>query len=241
MMLDDCRATRVSALKPLQLLLVICLWLPFEVRAADSARREFSEVIASKPNAANGEELFAQCVACHGSDAAGLHLGSTPRIAGQHYRVLVRQLIDYRYGRRWDFRMEQVAADRHGLSGTQDIADVAWFVSRLDRGGARGVGDGEYLELGATLYATDCVSCHGIGGEGNDVKEIPRIGGQHAAYLVRQIHDTVDGRRPPLTRTHRKLFAGLTFEEVLGLTDYLSRAGWQLENPPREPGAVSAP
>ena len=228
-------------MKAVHLLIIACLVLPLNAWAANSARQEFSEVIASKPNPVNGEELFAQCAACHGSDAAGLHLGSTPRIAGQHYRVLVRQLIDYRYGKRWDFRMEKVAADRHTLTGTQDIADVAWYVSQLDRGGARGVGDGEYLELGEKLYAANCASCHGIAGEGDDVKEIPRIGGQHAAYLARQIHDTVDGRRPPLTRTHRKLFEGLTFEDVQGLTDHLSRAGWKLETPQREPGAVSPP
>ena len=58
---------------------------------------------------------------------------------------------------------------------------------------------------------------------------IPRLAGQHTGYLARQIYDAVDGRRLPLTESHRKRFAPLVFEDVLGVTDYLARIGW---NPP---------
>jgi cytochrome c553 len=114
----------------------------------------------------------------------------------------------------------------------QDIADVAWYVSLLDRDGNRGVGDGEYVDRGAALYAQKCASCHGESGQGNEKKEVPRIAGQHAGYLARQIYDAVDKRRPALARSHGKRFAPLDFQDVLGLTDYLSRIGWQGETPP---------
>ena len=44
------------------------------------------------PDADTGARLYAQCAACHGADGAGSSEGSTPRIAGQHYSVLLKQL-----------------------------------------------------------------------------------------------------------------------------------------------------
>ena len=93
------------------------------------------------------------------------------------------------------------------------------------------MGDGHYVERGAALYAKSCASCHGANAEGDEARGIPRLSGQHAAYLTRQIYDAVDARRLPLAASHRKRLVTLDFEEVLGLTDYLSRIGW---NPPVE-------
>jgi cytochrome c553 len=212
--------------------ILAALLLPIVAIGASPARQEYLDVMAAKPDEVHGRELYEHCMACHGPAADGTTEGSTPRIAGQHFQVLVRQLIDFRYAKRWDFRMEGVAADLHILRNAQDIADVASFVSHLDRGGARGVGDGTQVERGAALYSARCGSCHGLNGEGDARNGVPRIGGQHAGYLTRQIYDAVDGRRPPLSQTHRKLFKPLDFEDVRGLSDFLARAGWD-EPPPK--------
>jgi cytochrome c553 len=198
------------------------------------AGRELARALASTPDAERGAMLFTQCAQCHGADGGGSTAGAVPRIAGQHYRVLVRQLVDFRHGRRWDMRMEGIAGSHDVIPAPQDIADVAWHVSQLDRDGTRGIGDGEYLEKGAQIYAARCASCHGAEGEGDDAREVPKLAGQHAAYLARQLYDAVDGRRPSLTRTHGRRFKPLALDEVLGLTDYLSRQGW---NSARSPGA----
>ena len=211
------------------LLAVFASFLPMCAWAATPGQQEFARIMASKPNAESGAVFFEQCASCHGADGGGQVSGSVPRIAGQHYRVLVRQIVDFRHGVRWDFRMEGVATSHYVIPEIQDIADVAWYTSQLDRGGPRGVGDGEYVERGAVLYGSKCASCHGPNAEGDDKKEIPRIAGQHAGYLARQIYDAVDKRRPRLARSHGKRFAPLDFQDVLGLTDYLARIGW---NPP---------
>jgi cytochrome c553 len=202
--------------------------------SANSAQQEFARVIASKPDLAHGQELFQQCAACHGPDGGGQVSGSIPRIAGQHYRVLVRQVIDFRHGTRWDFRMEGVATSHEVIPELQDIADVTWYVSQLSRDGARGIGDGEYVERGKSLYAERCASCHGPQADGDDKKGIPRIAGQHAGYLARQIYDAVDNRRPLLARSHGKYFKPMDFQDVLGLSDYLSRIGWKNEAVPAD-------
>lgn len=210
-------------------LLIPVLFLVSVASAADAGKRDFYAVLALSGDVTRGQEIFAQCTRCHGADGSGAVAGTVPRIAGQHYRVLVRQLVAFRRGQRWDFQMEGVATSHGAIPELQDIADVARYVSELDRDGARGVGSGQFLERGAAIYESACASCHGAQAEGNDAKDIPRISGQHSGYLMRQIYDAVDNRRPPLSRTHGKRFAPLAFEEVQGLSDYLSRLGWRAQ------------
>jgi cytochrome c553 len=210
--------------------LAVMASLQCAMAGAPSVRQDFSRVIANKPDAERGAALYANCAGCHGAQGGGETSGAMPRIAGQHYRVLARQLVDFRRGQRWDFRMEAVAANHDILADLQDITDVAWFVSQLDRDGARGVGDGEYVDKGAAVFLARCASCHGASGQGDDARGVPRLSGQHAGYLARQIYDAVDGRRPALARTHRDRFEPLALDEIQGLADYLSRSSWQSGN-----------
>jgi cytochrome c553 len=207
----------------------LLLCLPLASLAETATQREIRQAQALKPDQEHGREIFEQCAACHGPDGNGTTDGSVPRIAGQHYSVLVRQVINFRRGTRWDIRMEGVATRHEIIRNPQDIADVARHVSQLGNDGARGVGDGMNVARGAELYSRGCAACHGPGGEGSDTKEIPRLAGQHAAYLARQIYDAVDGRRPELTRSHGKRLESLDFEDVRALTDYLSRIPWKTE------------
>ncbi len=204
----------------------LMLLLPALAGAAETSRTELGAVLRSKPDAVRGAELFAQCMSCHGADGGGEVTGATPRIAGQHYRVLAKQLVDFRNGKRWDFRMEAMA-DRHHLADPQAIADVAVYVSGLERAGRRGIGSGEFAEQGREIYAKDCGSCHGADAAGDARQGVPRLAGQHYAYLMRQMYDAVDGRRPALPRMHSQRVAPLDFEQVRALSDYLSRIGGQ--------------
>jgi cytochrome c553 len=209
-----------------RLLAILCAAaLPALAGAAASARQELQQATRATPNLEHGEELFLQCVSCHGGNGAGQTSGSTPRIAGQHYSVLLKQLVDFRYGKRWDFRMEE-KADRHHLETPQDIADVAAFVSQLDAGAERGIGDGTHATDGALIFGARCAACHGPSGQGNDKGAVPRLGGQHYSYLVRQMYDAVDGRRQNLLRVHAQKIEPLDFEQVRAVADYLSRIGW---------------
>ena len=208
-------------------LLLAALCVPMAVFAESPASREFREVIAKRPDESRGREMFARCSNCHGPAANGTPDGDIPRIAGQHFQVLVRQLIHFRYGKRWNDRMEDVAMNLHTLQDAQEIADVAAFASHLDRSGPRGVGDGKEIERGAAIYAVRCAACHGADGRGDDRAWVPRLDGQHASYLERQIRDAAAGRRPPMSRPHRKLFEHMQPEDVSGLSDFLARTGWE--------------
>jgi cytochrome c553 len=202
---------------------VVCLLMsiPCAVDAASPARSELQAALRATPDIEHGAVLFAQCVACHGAEGQGMADGSTPRIAGQHFRVLVKQLVDFRYGKRWDFRMEQ-RANTH-LGAFQDIADVASYLSGLPRKNKVGEISGEVLAQGANLYGVNCASCHGARGEGDDAETVPMLAGQHPGYLLRQMYDSVDGRRPSLAQLHAKRIKPLDFEQLRAIADYLAR------------------
>ncbi len=199
----------------------LLLFLPCAVDAASPARSEYLAALSAKPDYEHGAVLFAQCVACHGAEGQGLPDGSSPGIAGQHFSVLVKQLVDFRYGKRWDFRMEQ-RANSH-LGAFQDIADVASYLSRQPRKSSVSAGNSGDPAQGANLYQANCANCHGARGEGDDAAVVPMLAGQHPAYLLRQMYDSVDGRRPSLAKQHAQRIKPLDFEELRAIADFLSR------------------
>jgi cytochrome c553 len=198
---------------------------------ASATLRDFAEAVRAQPNLERGQNLFNTCAQCHGHAGSGSEDGTIPRIAGQHFNVLVRQLVDYRHNERWDIRMEHYAG-RGLLADSQSIADVAGYVSQLSRNQPRKVGDGELIERGRAVFAGRCAQCHGKLGEGNDSEVIPKIAGQHYDYLLRQMHDAVDGRRPNFSREHIRLLAKLERDDLNGVADFLARAEWM--GPPEE-------
>ncbi len=169
-----------------------------------------------------GESLYATCSACHGAAGMGQPDGPAPVLAAQHEKVLMAQLADYRGGSRWDPRMEHVARLRM-VERPDDLAALASFISHLDPSLPAATGTGGSLTAGARVFVMDCSSCHGATGQGDAVRGIPRLAGQHHGYLRRQVQDAVEGRRPGLQTSHGRRFAALSAAEIDGLADYLSR------------------
>jgi cytochrome c553 len=210
--------------------LLTALAVPALAGGAANSAQEASDAVRNRPDLDNGAVLFQGCAACHGTSGGGTPDGQIPRIAGQHFSVLVQQLVDFRNDRRWDPRMEHFA-DRHHLKDAQAIADVAGYASEIATlpEAAIGVGSGEFLARGAEIYARSCASCHGRTGNGSGQLQIPRVAGQNYAYLVRQIHDAVEGRRPNFSAAHIRLLKGLEYADIIGVTDYLARIPRQVD------------
>jgi cytochrome c553 len=209
-------------LKIAPLVLALFAAAPLVSPAEESAHKELSAILRAKPNQEHGASLFRDCAVCHGTDGNGAVDGTVPRIGGQHFRVLVNQLVAYRHETRWDVRMEHYAG-RSLLANEQDIADVAAYAASLSPSGPLDVGDGALVNHGKRLYADQCASCHGASAEGDDRKAAPRLAGQHYGYLLRQMYDAVDGRRPNFSGDHIKRLAKLDRDDLVGVADYLSR------------------
>jgi cytochrome c553 len=203
-------------------LLLALLALPLAAQQPQTASDELREVLRLEPVLSHGANLYSSCVACHGRDGNGVPKGNVPVIAEQHQRVIAEQLVDYRHADRWDVSMEDVVS-RHDLAEARDIADISAYVASMPRTALPGLGDGRNVAQGKLLYTRDCQSCHGVDGEGNGVQRIPRLAGQHYRYLLRQLHDTLEERRPNMPPPHRALLGDLAVEDLTGLADYLSR------------------
>jgi cytochrome c553 len=213
---------------------LVLLLLPELAWGYMTAKQELEQAMRSVPHLTQGADLFRKCAVCHGSDGGGTRDGTVPRIAGQHVSVLVKQLVDYRHNRRWDIRMEHFAG-KDLLADAQSLADVAAHIHQLQPVAAPGIGDGELAPHGQNVYGRLCDSCHGGAGQGDSVKAVPRIAGQHFDYLLRQMYDAAHGLRPNFSTTHIRLLGRLDRRDIVGLADYLSRLN--PKNP--DPAAVA--
>jgi cytochrome c553 len=189
--------------------------LPIAAYAA-SAGQEYAEVLRSKPDPAHGAVRYAICAACHGAEGAGVADGSVPAIAAQRFRVIVRELVDFRHDRRWHTQMEHFA-DEHNLGDAQSLADVARYISALKPVAGAGTGNGAAVNTGAMLYARACASCH-------DRSPYPKLAGQHYEYLLRQMDDAATGRRSNFAPEHVRLLQRIGRDESAAVADYLSRS-----------------
>lgn len=206
------------------------------VFAMPSGTQEYLDAVKATPDPERGAHYFSICSNCHGAKGGGTIDGKVPRIAGQHFKVIARQLVAYRHGGRWDLLMENFA-DRHRLPDAQAIADVAAYINGLDDPSPAGTGSGELVPTGARIYFRQCETCHGSSGQGDPEHAVPRLSGQHYEYLRRQIYDAVDGRRPGFPMSHVRLLATLDHDGIEGVADYLSRIAPRYAQPTVIPAA----
>ncbi|HUO83242.1 MAG TPA: c-type cytochrome [Gammaproteobacteria bacterium] len=200
---------------------------------------EYTEALGLRPDANRGAELFERCAACHQSSGHGVPDGSVPAIAGQHFEVVIGQLADMRDDERHNSRMEPFTGDAE-LPGAQALADVSAHISRLPPNPEPQPGPGAELELGKDLYHGLCSHCHGIGGEGDSELQIPRVQGQHYAYLIRQIEALGTGARHTLDPGTSDLLRDLSRREIEAVADYMSRL-IPLRMPSRPPARAARP
>ncbi len=213
-----------AQLLPIALLLGVIPVSPAPAGSEAQAKEELRAALEATPDSARGAHLFAVCSECHGPHGEGNASGWPPQIAGQHRRVIARELVDYRAGLRWYDPMERLAG-RHVLGSTQEIADVAAYVASLPPSADTTPGPERWAGQGARLYVARCQWCHGARGEGNDERFVPRVAGQQYEYLLRQLHDTIEARRPNMRSQHLRLLEPCSMQELMGLAAYMSRLG----------------
>lgn len=147
-------------------------------------------------DAAAGKTKSAACAACHGMDGNSVN-PQWPRLAGQSEQYIVKQLADFKEGRRKDPLM---SGNAMGLS-EQDMQDLGAYYAQQTAG--HGQADPDLVKLGGEIYRAGnketglaaCMSCHGPAGEGNPAANFPALRGQHAPYTEKQLSDFKSGQR----------------------------------------------
>ncbi len=178
---------------------------------------------AAKPDLAKGEASFAAvCAACHAPDGNSL-IAANPKLAQQHPEYLVKQLQEFKGGKRVNAIMNGMAAP---LSDA-DMKNISyWLGSKKATPGV--VGDKTLLALGEKIYrggiadrkVPACSGCHSPNGAGIPA-QYPRLSGQFADYAVAQLTAFRDGTRANSLQM-TEIAARLNDREIKALAEYVA-------------------
>lgn len=167
-----------------------------------------------------GATLALNCTMCHGT--AGMSRSDAPNLAGQYPEVVIKQMRDYRSGKRKSSVMEAISKD---LS-ERDITDLAAYYASLPKARTAPTTYDESLpplvRVGAPLRnIAPCISCHG----GIDQKlGAPWIEGMPKEYLVAQLKAFRSGdRRNDSQAQMRAVAQPMTDAEIAEVTDFYAR------------------
>ncbi|HZV54976.1 MAG TPA: c-type cytochrome [Rhodocyclaceae bacterium] len=162
-----------------------------------------------------------RCALCHGPEGESAS-AIYPRLAAQHPEYLAKQLKDFRDGRRKSDTMSEMAKD---LTDTE-IAGLATFFAGKPAP-TRRTGDadlaavGRYIYLKGNSYAgvPACASCHGPAAHGT--VQLPRLAGQHPAYLEIQLKEFNKRARTNDNAVMHTIASKLTELEISAVSAYL--------------------
>jgi cytochrome c553 len=147
-------------------------------------------------DATAGQGKVIVCGACHGADGNSA-APNFPKLAGQGERYLLKQLKDIKSGAR---PIVEMTGMLDNLSD-QDLADIsAYYASQQMSVGAA---DANLVERGEALFRggklaegmPSCTGCHSPDGAGLAAAGYPKLGGQHAGYVAKQLTDFREGNR----------------------------------------------
>lgn len=178
---------------------------------------------AAKPDLAKGEASFATvCAACHAPDGNSL-IPVNPKLAQQHPQYLVKQLQEFKAGKRVNAVMNGMAAP---LSDADMINIAYWLGSKKATPGA--AKEKELVLLGERIYRGGiadrqipaCAGCHSPNGAGIPA-QYPRLSGQHADYAVAQLNAFRDGSRANSVQM-TQVAAKLNDREIKAVADYIA-------------------
>ncbi|WP_353236629.1 c-type cytochrome [Limnohabitans sp.] len=178
---------------------------------------------AAKPDLAKGEAIFSQaCVACHAADGNS-STPANPKLAQQHPEYLLKQLQEYKSGKRANAVMGGMVA---ALSD-DDMRNIAfWLASKQAKPGFANAK--ETVAWGERIYRggipdrqiAACVSCHSPNGAGMP-SQYPRLAGQHAEYTAAQLVQFREGvRKNNLQMT--QVAAKMNDREIKAVSDYIA-------------------
>lgn len=188
--------------------------------AAEGAKP--TPAVAAKPDLAKGEASFAVCAACHAADGNS-SIPVNPKLAQQHPEYLVKQLQEFKSGKRANAIMSGFSA---ALSD-DDMRNISyWLAAKPAKAGFSK--DKEMVALGERIYrggiadrqVPACAGCHSPNGAGIPA-QYPRLSGQHADYTAAQLTSFRDGvRKNNLQMT--QVSAKLNDREIKAVSDYIA-------------------
>ncbi|MDP2256364.1 MAG: c-type cytochrome [Polaromonas sp.] len=177
----------------------------------------------AKPDLVKGAASFtALCVSCHGVDGNS-GIAANPKLAQQHPEYLVKQLQEFKSGKRQNAIMVGFAS----MLSEDDMKNIAYWATskKVTPGFAK---EKELVTLGERIYRggladrqiAACAGCHSPSGAGIPA-QYPRLGGQHAEYTATQLTSFRDGVRKNSLQMSQ-VAAKLNDREIRAVSDYIA-------------------
>jgi cytochrome c553 len=155
------------------------------------------------------------CAACHGPDGKSTD-PMYPILAGQTSRYMYLELRDFQEGRRSDPQMSPIAA----TLSRDEMRDLADYFAKQKPPPQTFRADPAKAALGKTKAdETLCTMCHLGGFLGQN--EIPRVAGQHYAYIVKQLSDFKARKRTNDAGNMTSVANTLSAQDIDNLAHYL--------------------
>jgi cytochrome c553 len=178
---------------------------------------------AAKPDLAKGEASYtAVCAACHSPDGNSV-IPVNPKLAQQHPEYLVKQLQEFKAGK----RVNAIMAGMSAALSDADMKNIAYWVgSKKATPGA--AAEKDLLLLGERIYrggimdrkVPACAGCHSPNGAGIPA-QYPRLSGQHADYAVAQLTGFRDGARANSVQM-TEIAAKMNDREIKAVAQYIA-------------------
>jgi cytochrome c553 len=168
------------------------------------------------------EIIDTRCALCHGragESASAIY----PRLAAQDRDYMIKQLKDFRDGRRKGETMTEMA---EGLTNEEITELAGWFSSRTP--GIRRSSDSDLAAVGKYIFTKGnpysgvaaCSSCHGEQGHGTQA--LPRLAGQHPGYLEIQLKEFGNRARTNDNTIMHSIASKLTELEIHAVATYIA-------------------
>lgn len=203
---------------PLPTALLVSALLALSLGAAHAA----TPAAAFKADPAKGQQLSASCQACHTADGSR-GLPANPILQGQHAPYIVKQLVEFKSGKRQNAIMAGMAA----ALAEEDMKHIAAFYESKKpvAGEAR---NKDTIALGERIYRGGiaakgipaCAGCHSPNGAGIPA-QYPRLGGQHAEYAEAQLLAFRSGARANSAQM-MAIAAKMNDAEIKAVSDFMA-------------------
>jgi cytochrome c553 len=177
------------------------------------------------PNVSGRTLALQVCSSCHGVDGNSTS-PAFPKLAGQQEDYLAAQLKFFRGHDRADpAGSEYMWGISRKLTDDQ-IKGLASYFSQ-QKNAPNIVGDAATAAAGKAIFengipdkeVTACAACHGATAGGNGT--FPRLAGQHADYMMKQLHVLSETDQRPAGAMMKPLIHGLTPANMTAVTTYL--------------------
>ena len=178
---------------------------------------------AFKADPAKGQQLAAACGACHTTQDNSRGAPANPILQGQHPDYLVKQLVEFKSGKRQNAIMA-------GMSAALDVEAMkhiaAFYGAKPPVPGVavnKGtVGLGERIYRGGIVAkgVPACSGCHSPNGAGIPA-QYPRLGGQHVEYSEAQLLAFRSGARSNSAQM-TAIAAKMNDAEIKAVADYMA-------------------